>query len=197
MLEPLELECCPLLFYFVLLDLFLRVRLVFMHVEVSHKLQVPWDTSLSLFMLEFPACLGVRTESGAAELCNCRMALELLIHGITSDTARCLGEEYETLCRVLCSDGLWKLLLFPFLQRKQEQKAPDKDAILKATANLPTRSVDRTVTHHNMRDVSTASFFTHTPISKQAFLYLYINFCLKCGSLFSVREIQVSVMCIK
>lgn len=40
-------------------------------------------------------------------------------------------------------------------KRKQEQKAPDKDAILKATANLPTRSVDRTVTHHNMRDFQT------------------------------------------
>ncbi|NWV55672.1 UBAC1 protein, partial [Daphoenositta chrysoptera] len=40
-------------------------------------------------------------------------------------------------------------------KRKQEQKAPDKDAILKATASLPARSVDRTVTHHNMRDFQT------------------------------------------
>lgn len=40
-------------------------------------------------------------------------------------------------------------------KRKQEQKAPDKDAILKATANLPARSVDRTVTQHNMRDFQT------------------------------------------
>ncbi|NXM56987.1 UBAC1 protein, partial [Illadopsis cleaveri] len=40
-------------------------------------------------------------------------------------------------------------------KRKQEQKAPDKDAILKATANLPARSVDRSVTHHNMRDFQT------------------------------------------
>ncbi|XP_058709525.1 ubiquitin-associated domain-containing protein 1 isoform X2 [Poecile atricapillus] len=40
-------------------------------------------------------------------------------------------------------------------KRKQEQKAPDKDAILKATANLPARSVDRTMTHHNMRDFQT------------------------------------------
>ncbi|KAM7144126.1 ubiquitin-associated domain-containing protein 1 isoform 2-T2 [Macrochelys suwanniensis] len=40
-------------------------------------------------------------------------------------------------------------------KRKQEQKAPDKDAILKATANLPSRNVDRTVTHHNMRDFQT------------------------------------------
>lgn len=44
--------------------------------------------------------------------------------------------------------------MFLVLQRKQEQKAPDKDAILKATANLPSRNVDRTVAHHNMRDVS-------------------------------------------
>ncbi|XP_025917905.1 ubiquitin-associated domain-containing protein 1 isoform X1 [Apteryx mantelli] len=40
-------------------------------------------------------------------------------------------------------------------KRKQEQKAPDKDAILKATANLPSRNVDRTVAHHNMRDFQT------------------------------------------
>ncbi|XP_061867616.1 ubiquitin-associated domain-containing protein 1 isoform X2 [Colius striatus] len=40
-------------------------------------------------------------------------------------------------------------------KRKQEQKAPDKDAILKATANLPSRNVDRTVVHHNMRDFQT------------------------------------------
>ncbi|NXX66772.1 UBAC1 protein, partial [Spizella passerina] len=40
-------------------------------------------------------------------------------------------------------------------KRKQEQKAPDKDAILKATANLPARSADRSVTHHNMRDFQT------------------------------------------
>ncbi|NXS39250.1 UBAC1 protein, partial [Balaeniceps rex] len=40
-------------------------------------------------------------------------------------------------------------------KRKQEQKAPDKEAILKATANLPSRNVDRTVAHHNMRDFQT------------------------------------------
>ncbi|XP_029468141.1 ubiquitin-associated domain-containing protein 1 isoform X2 [Rhinatrema bivittatum] len=40
-------------------------------------------------------------------------------------------------------------------KRKQEQKAPDKDAVLKATSNLPSRSTDRTVTHHNMRDFQT------------------------------------------
>ncbi|XP_039939117.1 ubiquitin-associated domain-containing protein 1 isoform X1 [Hirundo rustica] len=45
-------------------------------------------------------------------------------------------------------------------KRKQEQKAPDKDAILKATANLPARSVDRTVTHHNMRDFPFLQFQT-------------------------------------
>ncbi|KFZ68775.1 Ubiquitin-associated domain-containing protein 1, partial [Podiceps cristatus] len=40
-------------------------------------------------------------------------------------------------------------------KRKQEQKAPDKDAILKATASLPLRNVYRTVAHHNMRDFQT------------------------------------------
>ncbi|XP_074968296.1 ubiquitin-associated domain-containing protein 1 isoform X3 [Phalacrocorax aristotelis] len=45
-------------------------------------------------------------------------------------------------------------------KRKQEQKAPDKDAILKATANLPSRNVDRTVAHHNMRDFPFFQFQT-------------------------------------
>ncbi|XP_041339832.1 ubiquitin-associated domain-containing protein 1 isoform X1 [Pyrgilauda ruficollis] len=45
-------------------------------------------------------------------------------------------------------------------KRKQEQKAPDKDAILKATANLPARSADRSVTHHNMRDFPFLQFQT-------------------------------------
>ncbi|XP_027725405.1 ubiquitin-associated domain-containing protein 1 isoform X2 [Vombatus ursinus] len=40
-------------------------------------------------------------------------------------------------------------------KKKQEQKAPDKDAILKATANIPSHSVDRTVAHHSMRDFQT------------------------------------------
>ncbi|KAM4697108.1 ubiquitin-associated domain-containing protein 1 [Rhinophrynus dorsalis] len=40
-------------------------------------------------------------------------------------------------------------------KRKQEQKAPDKEAILKATASLPARNTDRTVSHHNMRDFQT------------------------------------------
>lgn len=44
-------------------------------------------------------------------------------------------------------------------QKKQESKAPDKDAILKATANLSTRHSDRTVTQHNIRDVSKNSKF--------------------------------------
>ncbi|XP_075881861.1 ubiquitin-associated domain-containing protein 1 isoform X1 [Nelusetta ayraudi] len=39
--------------------------------------------------------------------------------------------------------------------KKQENKAPDKDAILKATANLTTRHTDRTVTQHNIRDFQT------------------------------------------
>ncbi|KAM9370833.1 ubiquitin-associated domain-containing protein 1 isoform 1-T1 [Phaethornis superciliosus] len=45
-------------------------------------------------------------------------------------------------------------------KRKQEQKTPDKDAILKATANLPSRSVDRTVAHHSMRDFPFLQFQT-------------------------------------
>ncbi|XP_041956022.1 ubiquitin-associated domain-containing protein 1 isoform X2 [Alosa sapidissima] len=40
-------------------------------------------------------------------------------------------------------------------EKKQESKAPDKDAILKATANLSTRHTDRTVTQHNIRDFQT------------------------------------------
>ncbi|XP_022523166.2 ubiquitin-associated domain-containing protein 1 isoform X2 [Astyanax mexicanus] len=40
-------------------------------------------------------------------------------------------------------------------EKKQEAKAPDKDAILKATANLTTRHSDRTVTQHNIRDFQT------------------------------------------
>ncbi|KAI4898340.1 hypothetical protein NFI96_024574 [Prochilodus magdalenae] len=40
-------------------------------------------------------------------------------------------------------------------KKKQEAKAPDKDAILKATANLSTRHSDRTVTQHNIRDFQT------------------------------------------
>ncbi|XP_032564077.1 ubiquitin-associated domain-containing protein 1 isoform X1 [Chiroxiphia lanceolata] len=45
-------------------------------------------------------------------------------------------------------------------KRKQEQKAPDKDAILKATANLPSRSADRSVAHHSMRDFPFLQFQT-------------------------------------
>ncbi|XP_021331999.1 ubiquitin-associated domain-containing protein 1 isoform X4 [Danio rerio] len=37
-------------------------------------------------------------------------------------------------------------------KKKQDNKAPDKDAILKATASLSTRNTDRTVTQHNIRD---------------------------------------------
>ncbi|XP_063051103.1 ubiquitin-associated domain-containing protein 1 [Engraulis encrasicolus] len=40
-------------------------------------------------------------------------------------------------------------------KKKQESKAPDKDAILKATANLSIRHTDRTVTQHNIRDFQT------------------------------------------
>ncbi|KAG7266537.1 hypothetical protein CRUP_000997 [Coryphaenoides rupestris] len=44
--------------------------------------------------------------------------------------------------------------------KKQENKAPDKDAILKATAGLSTKHTDRTVTQHNIRDVSSSDFQT-------------------------------------
>ncbi|KAM3868115.1 ubiquitin-associated domain-containing protein 1 [Diretmus argenteus] len=40
-------------------------------------------------------------------------------------------------------------------KKKQENKAPDKDAILKATTSLSTRHTDRTVTQHNIRDFQT------------------------------------------
>ncbi|XP_054628631.1 ubiquitin-associated domain-containing protein 1 isoform X2 [Dunckerocampus dactyliophorus] len=40
-------------------------------------------------------------------------------------------------------------------EKKQDNKAPDKDAIMKATANLSTRHSDRTVTQHNIRDFQT------------------------------------------
>ncbi|XP_029294960.1 ubiquitin-associated domain-containing protein 1 [Cottoperca gobio] len=40
-------------------------------------------------------------------------------------------------------------------KKKQDNKAPDKDAILKATGNLSTRHTDRTVTQHNIRDFQT------------------------------------------
>ncbi|XP_008274644.1 ubiquitin-associated domain-containing protein 1 isoform X2 [Stegastes partitus] len=40
-------------------------------------------------------------------------------------------------------------------EKKQDNKAPDKDAILKATASLSTRHTDRTVTQHNIRDFQT------------------------------------------
>ncbi|XP_028313757.1 ubiquitin-associated domain-containing protein 1 isoform X1 [Gouania willdenowi] len=45
-------------------------------------------------------------------------------------------------------------------KKKQDNKAPDKDAILKATASLSTRHTDRTVTQHNIRDVRTSEFQT-------------------------------------
>ncbi|XP_035513870.1 ubiquitin-associated domain-containing protein 1 [Morone saxatilis] len=40
-------------------------------------------------------------------------------------------------------------------KKKQDNKAPDKEAILKATANMSTRHTDRTVTQHNIRDFQT------------------------------------------
>ncbi|XP_035620500.1 ubiquitin-associated domain-containing protein 1-like isoform X3 [Oncorhynchus keta] len=40
-------------------------------------------------------------------------------------------------------------------KKKQDNKAPDKEAILKATAGLSTHHTDRTVTQHNIRDFQT------------------------------------------
>ncbi|XP_056275651.1 ubiquitin-associated domain-containing protein 1 isoform X2 [Pseudoliparis swirei] len=40
-------------------------------------------------------------------------------------------------------------------EKKQDNKAPDEDAILNATGNLSTRHTDRTVTQHNIRDFQT------------------------------------------
>ncbi|KAM9744304.1 ubiquitin-associated domain-containing protein 1 isoform 2-T2 [Menidia menidia] len=40
-------------------------------------------------------------------------------------------------------------------KKKQDNKAPDKDAILKATASLSTQHTDRAVTQHNIRDFQT------------------------------------------
>ncbi|KAJ3604005.1 hypothetical protein NHX12_028746 [Muraenolepis orangiensis] len=40
-------------------------------------------------------------------------------------------------------------------KKKQDNKAPDKDAILKATAGLSTKHTERTVTQHNVRDFQT------------------------------------------
>ncbi|XP_049619267.1 ubiquitin-associated domain-containing protein 1 [Syngnathus scovelli] len=40
-------------------------------------------------------------------------------------------------------------------KKKHDNKAPDKDAILKATAHLSTRHSDRIVTQHNIRDFQT------------------------------------------
>ncbi|XP_032904933.1 ubiquitin-associated domain-containing protein 1 isoform X2 [Amblyraja radiata] len=40
-------------------------------------------------------------------------------------------------------------------KKKQEQKAPDKEDIMKVTAQLTARQVDRMVTQHNLRDFQT------------------------------------------
>ncbi|XP_048415084.1 ubiquitin-associated domain-containing protein 1 [Stegostoma tigrinum] len=40
-------------------------------------------------------------------------------------------------------------------KKKQEQKAPDKEAIMKVTAQLGARQADRVVTQHNLRDFQT------------------------------------------
>uniref|UniRef100_A0A3Q1C7S3 Ubiquitin-associated domain-containing protein 1 n=1 Tax=Amphiprion ocellaris TaxID=80972 RepID=A0A3Q1C7S3_AMPOC len=51
--------------------------------------------------------------------------------------------------------SLFSLNLFNVSYKKQDNKAPDKDAILKATASLSTRHTDRTVAQHNIRDFQT------------------------------------------
>lgn len=42
------------------------------------------------------------------------------------------------------------------MKKKQEQKAPDRDAIVRATASLPSCNMDRAVVQTSMRDVSAA-----------------------------------------
>lgn len=55
-----------------------------------------------------------------------------------------------------CSDlHFWSSHDFP-VQKKQEQKAPDRDAIAQATASLPPCNMDRAVVQTGMRDVSAA-----------------------------------------
>lgn len=60
-------------------------------------------------------------------------------------------------------------------QKKQDTKAPDKDAILKATASLPTRHTDRTVTQHNIRDVSRRVPAPRPPGSELSSLCFYLS----------------------
>lgn len=72
--------------------------------------------------------------------------LRLLETGTTHQETSCTVSTYLNVCFLLVC------------QKKQDNKAPDKDAILKATAGLSTRHTDRTVTQHNIRDVSTAQY---------------------------------------
>ncbi|XP_074066779.1 ubiquitin-associated domain-containing protein 1 isoform X2 [Macrotis lagotis] len=67
----------------------------------------------------------------------------------------CTMEGAEWLEEVTEDSTVEKLKERCLKHKKQEQKAPDKDAILKATANIPSHSVDRTVAHHSMRDFQT------------------------------------------
>lgn len=64
------------------------------------------------------------------------------------------GKRLLFMKRLRMLSSLLAVFLFVSSQKKQDTKAPDKDAILKATASLPTRHTDRTVTQHNIRDVS-------------------------------------------
>ncbi|XP_035118597.1 ubiquitin-associated domain-containing protein 1 isoform X5 [Callithrix jacchus] len=70
------------------------------------------------------------------------------------------AEEKETVKRVACC--LPRSPCFGKLPeqrktcpKKQDQKAPDKDAIFRATANLPSHNMDRAVVQTNMRDFQT------------------------------------------
>lgn len=71
-----------------------------------------------------------------------------------------------------------------FQQKKQENKAPDKDAILKATANLSTRHTDRTVTQHNIRDVRCFVFLIYGSLLKVSLGY---DVCVHAWALVSDR----------
>ncbi|TNN60197.1 Ubiquitin-associated domain-containing protein 1 [Liparis tanakae] len=72
----------------------------------------------------------------------------LKIHICTMDGAEWLEEVME-------DTTVEKLKEKCLKHKKQDNKAPDKDAILKATGSLTTRHTDRTVTQHNIRDFQT------------------------------------------
>ncbi|TSM86000.1 Ubiquitin-associated domain-containing protein 1 [Bagarius yarrelli] len=67
----------------------------------------------------------------------------------------CTMEGTEWLEEVTEDTTIEKLKEKCLKHKKQDSKAPDKDAILKATAHLSTHHTDRTVTQHNIRDFQT------------------------------------------